>query len=460
LNHDLLLAYYGDDFTGSTDVMEALSKAGLRTVLFLKPPTTGQLARYPGMRAFGIAGGSRTMSPEEMERALPPAFEALRSSGAPVIHYKMCSTFDSSPTIGSVGRAIEIGRRVFGDRPTPLMVGAPVLGRYVVFGNLFARSGLDTEPFRLDRHPTMSRHPVTPMREADIRLILAEQTPLPVVLVDVLKLEQDADSALRPAGGKAAPIVLFDTLREEHLPEIGRRIEEMAKGGPLFTVGSSGVEYALTAHWNGRFGTALGSTPRMNQDDTGASSASRRFDLPTPQAVNQIIAVSGSCSPVTDRQIERAIDHGFAEIGAGPELLAPMASIAAVLQHAQSLLEQQRSVIVHSSRGPDDARYDSKLGGEKQSQLCDSLGRILETLLASSGLRRAVVCGGDTSMHVARALGVEALEYVGPIAPGSPLCKIHAPGRIADGCEIVFKGGQVGRDHFFLDVLQGGPRPT
>ena len=76
----LLLAYYGDDFTGSTDVMEALSRAGLRTVLFLKPPTKAQLAKFPGLRAFGIAGGSRTMSPEEMETELPPAFEALKAA--------------------------------------------------------------------------------------------------------------------------------------------------------------------------------------------------------------------------------------------------------------------------------------------------------------------------------------------------------------------------------------------
>ena len=34
-----LLAYYGDDFTGSADVMEVLTWAGLRTVLFLEPPT-------------------------------------------------------------------------------------------------------------------------------------------------------------------------------------------------------------------------------------------------------------------------------------------------------------------------------------------------------------------------------------------------------------------------------------
>ena len=61
----------------------------------------------------------------------------------------------------------------------------PVLAPQLV-GNLFARSGLDSEPSRLDRHPTMSRHPVTPMDEADLRLLLAKQTQLAVELVDTL----------------------------------------------------------------------------------------------------------------------------------------------------------------------------------------------------------------------------------------------------------------------------------
>ena len=34
----LLLTFYGDDFTGSTDAMEALTFAGLRTALFFSPP--------------------------------------------------------------------------------------------------------------------------------------------------------------------------------------------------------------------------------------------------------------------------------------------------------------------------------------------------------------------------------------------------------------------------------------
>jgi len=461
--NNLLLAYYGDDFTGSTDVMEALSKAGLRTVLFLAPPSREQVGRFPDLRAFGIAGGSRTMSPEEMERALPPAFEALKASGAAIIHYKMCSTFDSSPSIGSIGRAIEIGRRVFGDRPTPLMVGAPVLGRYVVFGNLFARSGLDTEPFRLDRHPTMSRHPVTPMKESDIRLILAEQTKLPVELVDVLKLESASGQCSVVSAQSASPIVLFDTMREEHLAVIGRMIEDMAKGGQLFTVGSSGVEYALTAHWNGKSTPGSGGrTQRVEHDHASVSSTSRRFEGSNPQPVKQIVCVSGSCSPVTDRQIAHALRQpGFVEVALAPDAAAGSDQTGAVIDAAAKQLDAGHSVILHTSRGLDDPRRrGAAADAQTSSRLGDLLTQVLERLLERTGLRRAVVCGGDTSMHVARALGSEALEYLGPMAPGSPLCRVHAPGRVADGCEIVFKGGQVGRDHFFLDVLQGGPRQT
>ena len=55
----LLLTYYGDDFTGSTDVMEAMTAAGVPTVLFVTPPTPEMLAKFPQARCIGIAGSSR-----------------------------------------------------------------------------------------------------------------------------------------------------------------------------------------------------------------------------------------------------------------------------------------------------------------------------------------------------------------------------------------------------------------
>jgi len=473
---NLLLSYYGDDFTGSTDVMEALSQAGLRTVLFLKPPTPEQLAKFPGLRAFGIAGGSRTMSPDEMDAELPPAFEALKASGAPIIHYKTCSTFDSTPKIGSIGKAIEIGRRVFGERPIPLVVGAPVLGRYVVFGNLFARSGLDTEPFRLDRHPTMSKHPVTPMKEADIRQILSEQTELPVELVDVLKLDNACSRRRKEAlnskelrnqsllTSATTGVILYDTLREEHLSVIGRAIDELAESGQLFVVGSSGVEYALVEYWNLALSAEIRRTQSTGNDGPSVSSQTPCFNVPAPKPAKQIIAVSGSCSPVTDRQLTMR-RNGVVKLPLNSRYFLEAQDIDAEVGKLLDTLNSSPNVnfgkypnFVFTTGAPRDREsFLDGLTGEQSVRLSEMLAKFLERQLEHSRVRRAVVCGGDTSMHVARALGIEALEYVGPMAPGSPLCKVHAPGRIVDGMEFVFKGGQVGRDRFFLDVLAGGP---
>ena len=449
---NILLAYYGDDFTGSTDVMEALASNGVKCVLFLCPPTSRQLDRHPDARAFGIAGSSRAMSPDQMARELPTVFAALKASRAPIVHYKICSTFDSAPNVGSIGKAIEIGRQVFGNAPTPLVVGAPVLGRYVVFANLFARSGIDSEPSRLDRHPTMRSHPVTPMDESDLRLHLLRQTNLPVQLVDVLKLNENeirVDSILGNASPANGPILLFDTLEERHLRSIGRIIEELSvRHRPLFCLGSSGIEYALAAH-------------------RSSASDRPRTQVPKPAQVQQVLAVSGSCSPVTARQMDRAADHGFELIALDPGLFLgrDRCDVNQVVRQAVKLSQEGRSVILHTSHGPSDPRIETISRSLTQQPdptaagawIGTILGELLEAIIGQAPVSRLVVCGGDTSTCVARALGLEALEYIGPMAPGSPLCRVHAPGRAADGREIVFKGGQVGRDNFFLDVLTGGP---
>ena len=72
-----------------------------------------------------------------MDQHLPPVFDLLAAIGAPVIHYKVCSTFDSAPHIGSIGRAIDIAARKF-EGWIPLVIADPGMGRYQAIGNLFA----------------------------------------------------------------------------------------------------------------------------------------------------------------------------------------------------------------------------------------------------------------------------------------------------------------------------------
>jgi 3-oxoisoapionate kinase len=145
----LLYTFYGDDFTGSTDVLEALGLHGVPAVLFTHLPDERDLLAFPECRAIGIAGESRSRDPKWMTENLPHIFARMRALGAPVNHYKVCSTFDSAPEVGSIGQAMELGRAALGAEFVPVVVAAPHLGRSVIFGNLFAAA--EGVVYRIDR---------------------------------------------------------------------------------------------------------------------------------------------------------------------------------------------------------------------------------------------------------------------------------------------------------------------
>jgi 3-oxoisoapionate kinase len=421
-----LLSFIGDDFTGSTDAMESLTRAGLRTILFTKPPTQDQLSQYPDLRAFGIATTTRSMPLAEMEQILRPIFASLHNLGVPIIHYKTCSTFDSSPKIGSIGKVIDIATDQLKTSCVPVLVGAPSLGRHCVFGNLFAQSGRDSEPFRLDRHPSMSRHPVTPMDEADLRLHLAKQTKKKIGLLDILALEspnpQKTFDHLLNTGHE---VILIDMLYERQLPIAGRLLDHLKdRHKPLFIVGSSGVESALAAHWNHPPATF---NPLTN--------------------VGPILAVCGSCSPVTAAQIKHAIQNGFTEIEINP--LQPYAQ--AIATKASASIKQGQSVVLHTGMGDPTKRVNDSI----TQSIGPTLGQILRQILETSPVRRVLIAGGDTSGQIARALSIESLEMIAPLTRGSPLCKASAPNSPAHNLEITFKGGQIGPENFFTLVQNG-----
>lgn len=455
-----LLAFYGDDFTGSTDALECLTSAGLRTVLFTKVPSPDLLARFEGLEAVGVAGDSRSLTPLEMDETMPAALAALKRTGAPILHYKVCSTFDSSSQVGSFGRVMDIAAREVGSGPIPVVVGAPQLGRYSMFGTLFARHNTDGTVYRIDCHPTMSRHPITPMTEADMRCHIGRQTDQRIALLPAPAIalsDEAARRALAEALTDAPGAVLIDIADEPAEARVGMLLEHMAgeaEGGQLFVLGSSGVEYAMVAHWR-----AEGRLPP-------------EASVPVADPVQRLLVISGSCSPANGAQIRAAVEAGFAEVALDPVAIVrggeagPAAVDAA--EQAIALLGEGRSVIVHSSTGPDDPREavtaeefagstlsddEARIRGGRT--LARAAGRILDRVLSRVELGRFVVAGGDTSTSAIGQLDLDALEMVAPMAPGAPLCRILAPGNRLDGKEVVLKGGQVGGRDLFLRAKAG-----
>jgi uncharacterized protein YgbK (DUF1537 family) len=224
---------------------------------------------------------------------------------------------------------------------------------------------------------------------------------------------------------------------------------------PLYVVGSSGVEYALMAYGK----------------DAGRVIAPPTH--PPIREVKQLLVVSGSCSPVTARQIDAGLESGFVETPIHADRLLDRETareeIRRVTEEALTHLADGTSPILHLCRGSQDPRRERTLRrltemGYSELEIRLKSGRILGPMLgtilkgvlhAAKGLERVAVTGGDTSYFVARELGIEALEMVAPVAPGSPLCRVHAPKTPPDGLEILFKGGQVGKVNLFETLRRG-----
>lgn len=430
-NKKILLAFYGDDFTGSTDALEFISRAGAKTILFTEPPTAEQLKAFPDLDAYGVAGKTRALPADAMEKILLPAFEQMKASGARQVHYKVCSTFDSSPTVGSIGKAIDCGAAVFKNRIIPVLGGSPSLGRYCLYGNLFARMGIGSNGkiYRLDRHPSMSKHPVTPAEESDLRLHLGKQINKKFGLIDVLQMDKPVEEwndAIQPE----EEVILLDALYESQLVKIGEWINGLNNDATQFTVGGSGIEAALGNYWNGK------------------DLLKQRTAWQKIEKANPLLVVSGSCSPVTAAQIVFAIANGFEEVELDAVKICNSEIVeAAVVDKINGLLQQQKNLIVHTGQ-----KTISNLSSEK---LGTALGTIAKQAVEKNNLQRVVIAGGDTSSYAARAMEIEAVEMIAQLVSGAPLCKAISKNESINGIEINFKGGQVGSENYFGVLLNG-----
>jgi hypothetical protein len=237
--------------------------------------------RSPGRRRHhgGASGAARVDG-----RPSPALFAWARDTGAPLVHYKACSTLDSAPGAGSIGRALELGLAATGAASAPMLFAAPEFGRFQAFGHLFA-AGLGGV-HRLDRHPVMARHPVTPMDESDVCRHLARQTDLPLAALHRTALTARGYAALVAAGARG---VALDCAGEDDLAAAGA----LLWAAPGFVVGSQGIETALLAHWRAR--GWIGVAPEAQP----------------PSLVSRVAVVSGSASITTARQIALAEAQGW-----------------------------------------------------------------------------------------------------------------------------------------------------
>ena len=431
--------WYGDDFTGATDTLAEVARAGLRSLLFLSVPTSAQLQRAGPLDAIGIAGAARGMAPAEMVEELRAVGQFMASTGARVLHYKCCSTFDSAPHVGSIGVAVGELRRHVSNAIVPIVGGQPSIGRYCSFANLFARAGSAPDVHRIDRHPVMSVHPVTPMQEADLRLHLASQglsgiRSVPHIaypsVSDTAALDAWIDQVIETTDGP----LLLDLVDESQLAVIGRLIQRAASRAQLLAVGPSSVQQALAR-----------ARPAKHE---GVEQV-----LPLGPAAGPVLVVAGSLSPVTARQIA-ACERYTRQPLQVERLLADVDYAAQQVALAAATLAQGRNVLVHTDK-PTGA-----VSADQTAATARATGRLVADIVRASAqagrrLNRIGIAGGDTSSQATLALGLWGLAFRCVLAPGVTVSVARSDDPATDGVELMLKGGQMGGDRLF-DELAGG----
>ena len=437
--------FYGDDFTGASDNAAQYARHGLKTVLFFSDPGADELTQAAQVYdVVGVAGTARSLDPDGMRAELTPVLEKFRQLKVPLVQYKCCSTFDSSPDTGSLGHAMQLMQACWPDSLIPVLAATPEFGRYTMFGHHYARAG--TAVYRLDRHPVMSRHPVTPMNESDLSSVLTKQGFTPSHTVDLRLLDHfEASPDALAAELITHDSVVFDGYTLKQVITAAASLWHVAQERQVCAMAAQGFAHGLGA-WLRQSGRLQSSQPTHKLD-----------------AVDRLLVLSGSCSSLSAEQIAWAREDGFLTMRADLSLLTgeDPGALNALENRMLDALKSGTSVIVFTAEGPDDAMVSAaSTQAMSASAMAQRIGHVFARLarvaFAQAGLQRLVVAGGDSSSFTMRDIRASALEIkASHFGQNAHVCTLVSDVPLIHDKEVLLKGGQVGQANLYGLMLAG-----
>jgi 3-dehydrotetronate 4-kinase len=415
----LLLGAIADDLTGATDLANTLVRQGMRTVQFIGAPTRPV---PDAVDAIVVALKTRTVAASEAVAQSLAALRWLVAADTKQFFFKYCSTFDSTDA-GNIGPVADALLDALGADFTVICPAFPENGRTVYRGYLFVGDVLLSESGMRD-------HPLTPMRDPNLRRVLARQTPHKVGLVRLATVNRGAEAVrsdmakLRKEGCRHA---ILDAVNDRDLFTLGEAVSDC-----LLVTGGSGIALGLPENFR-RAG--------LLRD---AQQADRLPPAPGASAV-----ISGSCSTATLAQVafmrrsNPVFDVDPLALAAGEPV------VERALKWAEPRIGE-KPLLVSASADPDHIRaVQDRLGRDRAGGLVETALADIAKGLVERGVRRLVVAGGETSGAIVQALGVTELRIGPQIEPGVPWTASLGEPILA----LALKSGNFGGEDFFLKAF-------
>lgn len=402
----MLLGCIGDDFTGSSDLANTLTKAGMRTVQFNGVPNSAVDAET---EAAVVSLKSRSIEASEAIRLSLEALTWLKAQGCQQFFFKYCSTFDSTEK-GNIGPVADALAEALDAEKVIVCPAFPGTGRSIYQGYLFVNDALLNES-------GMENHPLTPMTDANLRRLMQAQSRNRVGLVPAETVFQGAaaiSERLEEEHHAGNRMIVVDAMRDEDLIEIGAA----AKGLSLIT-GGSGVASGLPAN----FGC---------HTNRGIEWHSQK---------GKAVILSGSCSSTTRAQIAQ---HLRTQAGVKIDVAKVIEGKQTPAEVAQWLHSTDGLPMAFSSADPHEVQQlQQSFGRDATASALENFFGETAKQLVQLGITKLVIAGGETSGAVVENLQLNALKIGPEIDPGVPALRAN------DSLVIALKSGNFGSKDFF-----------
>lgn len=391
------LGVIADDFTGATDIASFLVGNGMSTVQLNGVPPADYQAQAD---AVVISLKSRSCPVDQAIADSLAALKWLQSKGCKQFYFKYCSTFDSTAK-GNIGPVTDALLDALGESQTIISPALPVNGRTVYQGYLFVMDQLLSES-------GMRNHPVTPMTDSSLVRLMEAQASGRCGVAPMTVMDQGAAAVKQHLAALKADgvrYVVMDTLNEQHLLTQGEAVRDMK-----LVTGGSGLAIGIARQW---------ATPGQNKEQ--AQSAGQ------PQG-KQCVVLSGSCSTMTNKQVEAYRQKAPAKCLDIERCLSQGAEHAAYInelcQWVESNSNQALAPMLYATAAPEQLKeIQQNWGAEASSKAVENVFSAVSIRLQDAGFSRFIVAGGETSGIVVQSLGIRAF-HIGPsISPGVPWVK-------------------------------------
>ena len=400
------IAIVADDLTGAADSGIQFVRAGYSTAVAFRgspiPPSEG-------LDVTVVDTDSRLLSSQEARERVREAGQALKD--ARIVYKKIDSTLrgpfadESEAILESTGRAKAVVAPAF-----------PSTGRSTLDGVQL----LHGEPV----HETgLAKDPHTPVREGHIPSVLANAGLEDIATLETGDLE-DPDTVRRVLDG--AKWIVADAEEDRHLEALVKAVPDPAK---VLWVGSAGLAAALSQVYPG--------------SHTGGLSGS---DAPA-RTSRRVLVVVGSTNEVVREQLRLVADE--------PETVSVPLDSRAVAdgnsdEAVREALKGSREALGKGCNAVLYTTVEEDLDSECAERLVEDLGEVAAGLSDEDLFDALVLTGGDTAVHVARALGAQGIVLEEEIEAGVPVGALIGP----KPYPIVTKAGGFGAPDILLKALQ------